>query len=175
MLSLALVIAFGGMARGSYDSIVDWMSTALNPDLFVIPSENISVRTFRFPGAMGPEIAAVPGVSRVQMVRDARVVFRRTPVLLVAVELESVGQTAPRPPVAGDPHEMYRLAAAGQGLIVSDNLAQLQGLSLDEARNLLIHAFAGDVLNKMPLEPLRTRVEAVLLQQLSRAGRPGRS
>ena len=50
-----------------------------------------------------------------------------------------------------------------------------RGLSLDEARNLLIHAFAGDVLNKMPLEPLRTRVEAVLLQQLSRAGRPGRS
>ena len=132
MLSLALVIAFGGMARGSYDSIVDWMSTALNPDLFVIPSENISVRTFRFPGAMGPEIAAVPGVSRVQMVRDARVVFRRTPVLLVAVELESVGQTAPRPPVAGDPHEMYRLAAAGQGLIVSDNLAQLQRLTLGE-------------------------------------------
>jgi putative ABC transport system permease protein len=132
MLSLALVIAFGGMARGSYDSIVDWMSTALNPDLFVIPSANISVRTFRFPQSMGPEIAAVPGVSRVQMVRDARIVFRQTPVLLIAVEIASIAETAPRPPVEGDQREMYRLAAAGQGLIVSDNLAQLQRLKLGD-------------------------------------------
>jgi len=132
MLSLALVIAFGGMARGSYDSIVDWMRTALNPDLFVIPSENVSVRTFRFPQSMGPEIAAVPGVSRVQLVRDARIVFRQTPVLVVAVEIASVAETAPRQPVAGDPHEMYRLTAAGQGLIVSDNFAQLQRLTLGE-------------------------------------------
>ena len=37
MLSLALVVAFGGMARASYESITDWMNAALNPDLFVIP------------------------------------------------------------------------------------------------------------------------------------------
>jgi Fe-S cluster assembly protein SufD len=41
-----------------------------------------------------------------------------------------------------------------------------RGLGLDEARNLLVHAFAGDVLNRMPLEPLRRRVEDVLLQLL---------
>src|SRR5213078_5405207 len=35
MLSLALVIAFGGLARASYASIVDWMDTELNPDLLV--------------------------------------------------------------------------------------------------------------------------------------------
>src|SRR5438093_4855877 len=68
MLSLALVVAFGGMARASYVSIVDWMNTALNPDLFVIPSQNLAIRTIRFPKEMGPQIAAVPGVERVQMV-----------------------------------------------------------------------------------------------------------
>jgi Fe-S cluster assembly protein SufD len=41
-----------------------------------------------------------------------------------------------------------------------------RGLGREEARNLLIHAFAGDVLNRMPLETLRTRAEAVLLEQL---------
>jgi len=41
-----------------------------------------------------------------------------------------------------------------------------RGLGHDEARNLLIHAFAGDVLNKMPLEPLRTRVDALLVEFL---------
>src|SRR4029077_3168983 len=43
MLSLALVVAFAGMARASYDSIVDWMNTTLNPDLFIMPSHSIIV------------------------------------------------------------------------------------------------------------------------------------
>ena len=41
MLSLALVVAFAGMARASYGSILEWMQTALNPDLFVMPSQSI--------------------------------------------------------------------------------------------------------------------------------------
>jgi putative ABC transport system permease protein len=132
MLSLALVVAFAGMARASYSSIIDWMDTALNPDLFVIPSQNIVVRTIRFPATMAPALKEIPGVSRVQMVRDARIVFRQTPVMVVAVEVESVAQTVRRDPVAGDPNTMYRLAAAGEGLMVSDNLAQLQHLTLGE-------------------------------------------
>ena len=132
MLSLALVIGFAGMARASYDSIIDWMTTALNPDLFVLPSQSIVTRTIRFPREMGPELASVPGVERVQMVRDARIMFRQTPVMVVAVEINSVAETARRTPVAGDPADMYRRAAAGEGLIVSDNLAQLQHLALGD-------------------------------------------
>ena len=136
MLSLALVIAFGGMARASYDSILDWMQTALNPDLFVMPSQNVVVRTVRFPPTMGPEVAAVPGVERVQMVRDAHVVFRGTPVMVVAIEVESLAQTERRTPVAGNAAEMYQVTAAGKGLMVSDNLAQLQHLSLGDVLEL---------------------------------------
>jgi putative ABC transport system permease protein len=132
MLSLALVVAFAGMARASYDSIIDWMETALNPELFVLPSQSIVARTIRFPPAMAAEIAAMPGVARVQMVRDARIVFRRTPVMVVAVEVGSIAQTARRNPVAGNADEMYRKTAAGEGLMVSDNLAQLQHLQLGE-------------------------------------------
>jgi len=132
MLSLALVVAFAGMARASYDTIIDWMESTLNPDLFVLPSQNIVVRTIRFPKTMGPELEAIPGVERIQMVRDARIVFRETPVMVVAVEIESVAQTTRRAPLAGDRDDMYRRAAAGEGLIVSDNLAQLQRLSLGD-------------------------------------------
>src|SRR5881409_1346285 len=60
MLSLALVVAFAGMARASYDSIIDWMITTLNPDLFIMPSHSITVRTIRFPATMAPEVAAIP-------------------------------------------------------------------------------------------------------------------
>ncbi len=132
MLSLALVVAFAGMARASYDSIIDWMNTALNPDLFVLPSQNVVIRTIRFPSEMGPEIAGIRGVERVQMVRNGRITFRNTPVMVVAVEVKSLAETARREPVAGNAEEMYRKTAAGEGLMVSDNLAQLQNLRLGE-------------------------------------------
>jgi putative ABC transport system permease protein len=132
MLSLALVIAFAGMARASYASIIDWMETALNPELFIMPSQSIVVRSMRFPASMGPEVAAIPGVRRVQMVRDARVMFRKTPVMVVSVEVNSMAETAQLPPVAGNADEMYRRASAGEGLIVADNLARLQNLKLGD-------------------------------------------
>jgi putative ABC transport system permease protein len=132
MLSLALAVAFAGMAQASYSSVINWMNVALNPDLFVMPSQNVVVRTIRFPSEMGRELEVIPGVSRVQLVRDARIVFRGTPVMIVAVDVESIAQTSARKPVAGDASEMYRLAAAGKGLMVSDNLAQLQKMKLGE-------------------------------------------
>ena len=113
MLSLALVVAFAGMARASYGSIVDWMDTTLNPDLFVMPSQDLVIRTLRFPPTMAPELAAIPGVARVQMVRDARIVFQQTPVMVVAADVASLSQTARRKPVEGSADDMYRLTAAG--------------------------------------------------------------
>jgi putative ABC transport system permease protein len=132
MLSLALVVAFAGMARASYNSIIDWMETALNPDLFVLPSENIVVRTYRFPPTMASDLAAVPGIRRVQSVSDSRIIFRHTPVMVVAINVASIAETTQRRPVAGNADEMYRRTAAGEGLMVSDNLAQLQRLKLGE-------------------------------------------
>jgi putative ABC transport system permease protein len=132
MLSLAMVVAFAGMARASYESIIDWMDTALNPDLFVAPSQDIVIRTLRFPPGMKEELAALPGIARIQAVRNTRMVFRGTPVMIVATDVSSLAETVPREPVAGDAREMYRLTAAGEGLIVSDNLAALKGLDLGE-------------------------------------------
>jgi Fe-S cluster assembly protein SufD len=44
-----------------------------------------------------------------------------------------------------------------------------RGLGSVEARHLLIHAFAGDVLNRLPLAAVRKGVEDVLHGQLDRA------
>jgi Fe-S cluster assembly protein SufD len=41
-----------------------------------------------------------------------------------------------------------------------------RGLSEQEARHMLIRAFAGDVLNQMPLEPLRSRIDEELVRRL---------
>jgi putative ABC transport system permease protein len=132
MLSLALAVAFGGMARASYASILDWVHTALNQDLLVTPSENVTVRAFRFPASVGSDLAGVPGVAMVQSVRNTRVAFRESSAMVVAVDVASLAQRAQREPVEGRADVMYRLAAAGQGLIVSDTFARLQRLRLGE-------------------------------------------
>ena len=132
MFSLALAVAFEGMGLANYRSMADWMESVLNPDLFVMPSQSLDMRTARFPASMGPEIAAVPGVERVQIVRNGRTTFRDTPVMVVAIEMSSVAETVRLPPVAGDAREMYQRAAAGDGLVLSDNFASRQQLGLGD-------------------------------------------
>ena len=132
MLSVSLVVAFEGMGRANYNSILEWANNVLNPDLFVVPSQNLDVKGPRFPASMAPEIATVSGVERVQTLRNARVAFRKTPTMIVAFDMHSMSETVRRPPVAGDINEMYRKAAIGEGLLVSDNLAQLQHLALGD-------------------------------------------
>src|SRR3954464_14959143 len=77
---------------------------------------------------MGGELAAIPGIARIQPVRNARVMFRGTPVMIVAIDVASIAETARRPAVEGDDDEMYRRTAAGRGLLLSDNLAPLHHL-----------------------------------------------
>jgi putative ABC transport system permease protein len=132
MFSLALTIAFAGMARASYASVVLWLDTTLNSDLFVMPSQRLDLRTLRFPPGMAAEIASTPGVDRVQMYRNSRGRLDGWPVMIAALEMDSVRNTARANPVAGERDRMYAAAAAGRGVLVSDNLAQLHGLQLGQ-------------------------------------------
>jgi putative ABC transport system permease protein len=135
MLSLALVVAFAGMARASYGSILDWVETTLNPDLFVMPSHDLVIRTIRFPASMTDELAGMPGVDRLQPVRNGRITFRNTPVMLLSLDMLSVEALTPIKVVAGN-RDMFRVAAAGQGVLVSANLAELQRLREGEILEL---------------------------------------
>lgn len=128
MLSLAMVIGFGGVARSIYDSLVDWVRTTLNPDLFVTPSAEIANRTYVVPAELGAEIERVPGVRQVQLVRSARIPYQGAPVLLVAADVAKLAQTVRRRPLEGDEEEMYRSTAAGEATIVSESFARLRGL-----------------------------------------------
>lgn len=123
MLSLALVIAFSGMARASFDSIADWAHTVLNSDAFVLPSPAVTARSIRFPESMAPELAAMPGVRQVQMTRQARITFQGAPVVLRAVEFSKMSATSGLKVADGDEHEMFQAAASGRALLVSENLA----------------------------------------------------
>jgi putative ABC transport system permease protein len=132
MLSLALAIAHGGISLGSVKSIQDWMTGTLNPDLFVNASEVVAAHDFRFPAAMEAELEQIPGVAEVQPVRTSRVKFRGQPIMIVAADVTKVSRRVHRIVIAGDLETMNRLSAEGTGLMVAENLANLQKLRLGE-------------------------------------------
>jgi putative ABC transport system permease protein len=132
MLSLALVISLGGLARASYNSITNWMKIALNPDLFVTTAENITARSFVFPLSLGAELRAVDGVGTVQLVRSVRVMVKNTPIMLVAVDIADLARHAKLSAVEGNADQMYAEAAAGKGVIASENFARLHGAKMGE-------------------------------------------
>jgi putative ABC transport system permease protein len=136
MLSVALVVAFGGMARSTYGSLIEWTDSALNPDLFVMPSQDIVIRTVRFPAEMTSELAGLPGIRTVQPVRQARVRFRDTPTLVIALDLASIERTTRVRVVEGDRSAIFRDAATASAVLVSDSLAQLRGLQVGDTVEL---------------------------------------
>src|SRR5437870_13618119 len=75
MLSLAMVVGFGGFAHSFYSSIREWMDNALNPDFFVAPSENLATRSLTFPAEISSVIDRVDGVDQAQVVRNPRVTY----------------------------------------------------------------------------------------------------
>ena len=58
------------------------------------------------------------------------------------------------------------------GQLDADALFYLRARGLDakQARDVLIHAFASDLLNRIAIEPIRNELDAVLLQQLPGSG-----
>ena len=132
MLSLALVIALGGLARSSYNSLSDWMRIALNPDLFVTTAQNLTARNFVFPASLGEGLRRIQGVAEVQLVRSVRVTVKGGPVMLVALDVASVERRAKLPPVEGDQTDMYRRTEHGEAVLASENFIRLHGGRLGE-------------------------------------------
>ena len=132
MLSLALVISLGGLARASYNSLAEWMRIALNPDFFVTTAESLSSRSFVFPGSLADGLRAIEGVDEVQPVRSVRVMVKDAPIMVIALDVAFVSRRIKLPAVEGNADEMYRLAAEEKGVIVSENFARLHDAHMGE-------------------------------------------
>jgi putative ABC transport system permease protein len=133
MLSLAVVVAMGGISSGSFQVIDEWIRDTLNPDLFVTTSETIAARDFHFPASMLGELQQVPGVDDVQTVRTVRVEYNGRPLEILAINEESVARRVHRHVIAGDVATMNRLSQEGKGLVVAENVTRLNGLHLGDS------------------------------------------
>jgi putative ABC transport system permease protein len=123
MMAVSLAISLGGLAQSSYNSIASWLESVFNPDFFVTNTPAITDRSFRFPGAMGDELAGVPGVEEVQRVRSPRVIINGVPVMLISIETEGMDRRVRHKIVSGDATTMFRRMGAGEGVVASENFA----------------------------------------------------
>jgi putative ABC transport system permease protein len=136
MLSLTLVVVFGGFIGALYKSVNDWLDHEFNADFFVSASANLTARSVTFPAELGAIIERVEGVEQVQLVRNARLTFHQVPVMVVAIETAKAAQTSRQSVVAGDLHEMNRLTASGEGMIVSQSFATMHALKIGDIAEL---------------------------------------
>jgi putative ABC transport system permease protein len=136
MLSLALVVGQGGVARASFLSIDEWMNNNLNPDLFISTTQNLSTHGAHFPASMQGELESIPGVDEIQPVRFPRVQYRGLPIMLVSVDVAKLSRRVKRHMIAGDQATMERLASQGKGVYLSENLAALAHLKIGEPVDL---------------------------------------
>ncbi len=127
MLAIALVVGLGGIARSSYRSIMDWVSTALNPDLFISASQTLAAQSYKFPASMTAELETIPGIRQVEPLRTARIQYNGEVILLVALDIAKHAALSPRKPIEGNASDMNRLASSGRGAIVSENFAVMRG------------------------------------------------
>lgn len=132
MLSTGLVVSLGGISRGVYASVVDWIDSFLNSDLLVLASENGTNRSFHFPDTMTPALASLVGVADVQRMRSNKVSVKGASVLMVAIDMDKAAEHGSGRVVAGTVKQMYQQAAAGKGVIISENCGMLQNIGMGD-------------------------------------------
>jgi len=130
MLSVGLVVSMGGLSRGTFESVVDWVSSFLNSDLLVLASEDGTNRSFHFPDSVTASLASIDGVSDVQRMRSNKVTVKGASVLLVAIDMSTALARTSGRVVAGNFQQMYRLGAEGKGVIISENCGLLHNLGM---------------------------------------------
>ena len=136
MLSVSMVVAFGGFIDAFYASVGEWLDNVLNPDFLVSASANLTARRMTFPADLGAVVAAVDGVDQVQLIRNARLLVHQLPVMVMAIETEKIAAVTQRSMIAGNERDMYRLTARGEGLFVSGAFATNNNLGLNDVVDL---------------------------------------
>ena len=101
VLSLALVVGQGGVARGSMESIDEWVTRHAESGSFRFHRGELRPRDFHFPPAMQQALEQVPGVAEVQPVRSVRVQYHGLPLLIVAIDEAKVAKRVQRHVIAG--------------------------------------------------------------------------
>jgi len=108
----------------SYRQMIDrWMNQVLNADIFVATSAMLRSTSYHFTEDLGRQIAALPGVERVENVRFTAIPYRGDTAALIAIEMDGFLERSQSAIEDADSRTVHDLLTRGEGVLVSRNFA----------------------------------------------------
>src|SRR5439155_15783963 len=123
--SLAFAVTMATCSVAFRISMMKWVDSAINSDLFVSASESLSARTFQFPAAVGEELKKVPGVRQVDSVRLLILDYGGGAPLLASIEMEQYLRRGRPLMEEGRIEDLLPGMLGRNGILVSNNFARL--------------------------------------------------
>jgi putative ABC transport system permease protein len=136
MVGLMFVFSTAGYIQ-SYRHMVDrWMKQSLNADIFVATSTTMRSTTYHFSEELGQQIAALPGVKRIENERFTTIPYDGDSAALIAIEMDGFMARA-ADAVEGKNESILRdELPKGEGVLVSRNFATRWKLHVGDAVTL---------------------------------------
>jgi putative ABC transport system permease protein len=115
----------------SYRNMIDrWMNQVLNADIFVATSAMLRSTSYHFTEDLGRQIAALPGVQRVENVRFTAIPYRGDTAAVIAIEMDGFLKRSQSAIEGADAKTAYDRLTKGEGVLVSRNFALRFGARL---------------------------------------------
>jgi putative ABC transport system permease protein len=115
----------------SYRQMIDrWMNQVLNADIFVATSAMLRSTSYHFTEDLGRQIAALPGVNRVENVRFTAIPYRGDTAAVIAIEMNGFLERSQKAIEGADSRTVYNQLTGGEGVLVSRNFALRWGVGV---------------------------------------------
>jgi putative ABC transport system permease protein len=124
MFSLVFVISSASLSASVNTSLMRWVESAIRPDLFVSPSEDLIARSFQFPEAMGEELRKTPGVRQVDAFRMIKVDYENSTPMLLSIDMAQYLKQSTPLMEEGRVEELLPAMQGKPGVLISSNLAR---------------------------------------------------
>lgn len=142
MIGLAIMVGVGIMVRSFRHTVEIWINETVIADLVLAPSlwlrgTQHGVLDKRLPREWGALVASVPGVAAVDAYRDLRIDIQGRSTALVSRDLRLHAERSRYLFLSGDSATILRRAAAEDGVILSEVLAEYLGVKQGDALSLM--------------------------------------
>lgn len=136
MIGLSFVFSTASYVQSYQRTVSQWMGRFINADLIISTSEMARSRTYHFSEELGRQIAAIPGIKRVENVRFLFMPYAEDSIAVVSFEMDGWFARVNDPIDVGDSQEARQQLLAGKGILASRNLTTRYGLSIGDTITL---------------------------------------
>jgi putative ABC transport system permease protein len=132
MIGLSFVIANAGFIQSQKAALDHSLDKAVGSDFMITSSDQLNLRTYHFSEETVRKLAALPEVSVSDALRVTAVEIGGEEISLIAHDTNEYFLISPDLLDTGDPDAARSAMARGEGVLISNNLAAREGLSMGD-------------------------------------------